>query len=184
MYRKTARCGPVGGDDLVKIASLIQQAHTEDGDAQVARALELVAGHVAQAPRVDRQGLAQHELHGEVGHARQTRIFVRFLEPPRGVCRLPRAAHKMVEPREKLGVGQHLPEPLPREGLKDDPRITRARPELGCQLVPQLVTGMIPGPTQIQCQLTQQRQTGPLIDIPGVIHSIELKTYHVSVLSG
>src|SRR5262249_53486043 len=51
---------------LPEIASLIEKPDSHNGNAQIARRLELISGDVAQAARVDGQSLTQHEFHTEV----------------------------------------------------------------------------------------------------------------------
>jgi hypothetical protein len=53
---------------LVEVALVVQDADADQRDAQVAGALEVVAGQHPQAAGVDRQALVQPELHREVGH--------------------------------------------------------------------------------------------------------------------
>jgi hypothetical protein len=73
----------VGGDDLAEVALLVEQPHTDHRHAEVARRLEQVAGDVAEPAGVNRQGLAQRELHAEVGHGPQRRVGTGALEPRR-----------------------------------------------------------------------------------------------------
>ena len=54
-------------DRLAKVALLVQQTNPHDRYAEIARGLELISCHIAQAPCIDRQSLAQHEFHAEVG---------------------------------------------------------------------------------------------------------------------
>src|SRR5580692_2786919 len=60
-------------DCLSKITLLIEQSHAHDWHAQIATRFELIARHIAQASRVDRQRLAQAELHAEIRDAPQRR---------------------------------------------------------------------------------------------------------------
>ena len=64
---KNSICSPVGAEGLPEVALLPQQADADHRHAQVAGRLEEVAGQDAQAAAVDGQGLAEAELHAEVG---------------------------------------------------------------------------------------------------------------------
>ena len=66
---------------LAEIALLVQQPHADDRHAQIAGRLELIAGHVAEPARVDRQGLAQHEFHAEIRDAAERRLRMGLLKP-------------------------------------------------------------------------------------------------------
>ena len=68
-------------DLLAEIALLIQQPDADDRHAQVVRRLELIAGHVAQPARINRQRLAEHVLHAEIRDRLERRIRVGLLEP-------------------------------------------------------------------------------------------------------
>ena len=73
----------VGVERLAEVALLIQQAHADERDAQIAGRFEMVAGENAQAAGVDRQALGQAELHREIGDAGLGRrfVFIVALEP-------------------------------------------------------------------------------------------------------
>ena len=60
-------------DFLTKISLLVEQTYANHRDAQIARCLELIAGNVPEPARINRQGLTQHELHGEVCNRRESR---------------------------------------------------------------------------------------------------------------
>src|SRR5713101_7421829 len=70
-------------DDLAEVALLIKDADADHRQTEITCRLQLVAGDVAEATRVDREGLAERELHAEVGHASQRRLAERLLEPGR-----------------------------------------------------------------------------------------------------
>ena len=52
---------------LAEVAVLVDQADADQGQAQIAGRLQVVAGEDAEAARVERQALVQTELEGEVG---------------------------------------------------------------------------------------------------------------------
>ena len=76
-------------DFLPKITLLVEQTHADHRDAQIARCLELIAGDVSEATRVNRQRFAQHELHREVCDRLQGRIRMRPLKPRVRLLRCP-----------------------------------------------------------------------------------------------
>ena len=94
--QRLLRAVPV--DHLAEIALLVEQSDADDRHAQIAGRLELIAGHVAQAARVDRQRLAQHELHAEIGHAASAATADELCWNHAGrLRRLPPAPHQVVD---------------------------------------------------------------------------------------
>jgi hypothetical protein len=67
-----------------------------------------------------------------------------------GVLSLP-ARERLQPPAEIRILAQRL-QLRARNGLNDDPWVTRETPQLGLNLFPQLVGGMAPGPLQVQCE--------------------------------
>ena len=65
---------PVGVERLTEVALGVKQADGDQGDPQVAGALQMIAGQHAQAARIDRQALVQPELGGEVRDRTSPRI--------------------------------------------------------------------------------------------------------------
>ena len=65
---------------LAEVAVPVEEADADEGHAEVAGRLEVVAGEHAEAARVLREGLGDAELGGEVGHRAQ-RGAVAGLEP-------------------------------------------------------------------------------------------------------
>ena len=61
----------VDGQELAEVARPVEEAHADQGHAEVARRLEVVAGEDAQAAGVLRQRLRDAELGREVGHQPQ-----------------------------------------------------------------------------------------------------------------
>ena len=55
-------------EPLPEIALVVVEADADERDAEVGRALDVVAGQDAEAAGVDRQRLVQAELGREVGH--------------------------------------------------------------------------------------------------------------------
>jgi hypothetical protein len=65
----------------------------------------LIAGHVAEPARVDRQGFAQHEFHAEVGGAGQRCRRMILLKPRTRRDRVPPGTHKAVHLFAKNPIG-------------------------------------------------------------------------------
>ena len=143
-------------DDLAEVALLVKQSHADHRHPEVAGGLQLVAGDVAQSARVDRQGLAQHELHAEVGGTGQLRVRMCPLEPRRRLhlptSRLDHALDVLAE----RGLGQQLFDPFARDRLQDDPRVVRAFPQFGIKAPPDLIGRVVPRPAHIERQLSQR----------------------------
>ncbi len=68
-------------DVLAEVAALIEEPDGDDGNAEVAGGFQLIAGDIAEAARVDGQGVAQHEFHAEVGDRFERRVGVGLLKP-------------------------------------------------------------------------------------------------------
>ena len=100
-------------DQLAKIAVLVEQPHANHRHTQVTGGLELIAGHVAQAARVNGQGFAQHEFHAEIRHAVQRGLRVGLLKPPGRFGRLAPRLHQIVNDFAKSRIGQLTLELLP-----------------------------------------------------------------------
>ena len=155
VVREISLLGPRFVDDLTKIALLVEKPDADDRQAELARGLELIAGHVAQSPGIDRQGLAEHELHAEVGDGGQSGAGVVPLEPGRRVRLTAFVAQQAGDRLVKAGVGHGSAEPVPRHGLQDDPGTVGPLPEPRVELLPDLVGGMVPGPAHVEGQLGQ-----------------------------
>ena len=69
---------------LPEVALLVKQAHADQRDAEVGRALDVVAGQDAQAAGIDGQRLVQAELGGEVGHRARCAGRPHFARPRSG----------------------------------------------------------------------------------------------------
>ena len=126
-------------------------------DAQVAGALEVVAGQHAEAARVDRQALVQPELGREVGD--------RPRPQDRGVDRAPRVgvlevlgqpAERVVDPRVEGHLGGPPLELLGRQPLEELDRIVvDLPPERRVELAEQRDDVRLPGPPEVPGQLTE-----------------------------
>ena len=72
-------------DPLAEVAARVEEADADERDAELGRALEVVAGEDAQAAGVDRQALVNPELHAEVGDEQLVVLPSRTLPPADGV---------------------------------------------------------------------------------------------------
>ena len=70
---------------LAEVAFAVHQADADERQAEVAGALEVVAGEDAEAAGVDRHALVDAELGGEVGDRHRRRLRIGLLKPGRGV---------------------------------------------------------------------------------------------------
>src|SRR5579863_5258730 len=151
----------ITSDHLPEITLLIQQAHADAGHAEIAGRFQRVAGDVAEAAGIDRQCFAQHEFHAEVPYPLQHRAAVGAPKPMS--VRTRRLACELGEPLDasaEFALCQRLTEALLRNRVQDEPGIVRPRPEFWVEPAPQLVGCVVPGPSQIKRQLTQQRNVG------------------------
>lgn len=142
-------------DGLAEVPLLVQEPNADHRDAEVAPRLELVAGHVAEAAGVDGEGLAEAELHAEVGDPGEGRLGVTALEPGRGGRVLAPDTQERLDPAPVLRAGQDLLERGPRDRLQHDPRVVREGPELRLELGPKLVGAVVPRPAQVQRELRE-----------------------------
>ena len=103
-------------------------------------------------PGVDRQRLAQHELHAEVRRTAQCRLRMGLLKPGGRLRRLSPASREVIDLLAEGGLGRDPPELIPRDRLQHGPGIMREVPQHGIELPPHLIGGMVPRPAQIQRQ--------------------------------
>ncbi len=59
---------PLPVEGLEKITALVEKAHPDHGDVQVARRFQMIPRQDSQAPRVDGHGFVKAELGGKIGH--------------------------------------------------------------------------------------------------------------------
>ena len=123
-------------DHLAEIAMLVEQTDADDGHAEIAGGFELIAGHVAQAARIDREGFAQHEFHAKIGDAGEGSLGMFLLKPGGRCCRLPPGLHHAVKQLAKALVGQGARELIARHGLEHHVGMMRELPERGIEPPP------------------------------------------------
>ncbi len=145
-------------DDLTEIAVLIEQSHADHGHAEIARRLQLIARHVAQPARVDRQGLAQHVLHAEIGDAGQRRGGVVQLKPGRLRQRLPPGLDHSVEQPVEVRVRERLRQLGWRHILQHRVRVRVEGPGRRIEPPPHFIAAVVPGPAQVHRQFGQGGQ--------------------------
>jgi len=133
----------------------VEQPHSDDRDPEITGRLELIARHVAEAAGVDRQPLGQHELHAEVGDARERRVGVAQLEPGRSLLRLASGLQQALNAAAEGGIRHEPLDPVAGGTLQHDPWAVSQRPPVSVELLPQGIRGMVPGPTHIERQLCQ-----------------------------
>ncbi len=92
-------------DHLAKIALLIEQPYAHHRHAQVAGGFQLIASHIAQAPGVNGQGLAQHKLHAEIGAACQSSVRMILLKPCGRLGCLPAGFQQSVDLLSESWIG-------------------------------------------------------------------------------
>jgi len=137
---------------LAEVPLLVQQAHADQGNAQVGRALEVVAGQDAQAAGVDRQALVDAELRAEVGDHRMRLLRPDLVEPrrrPEIRAELIGDLPQLVE--ETLVLGQGLELLLRDQAQQLDRVVATFRPKAAVDPLEQGHALRIPGPIQVAC---------------------------------
>src|SRR6266852_280932 len=123
-------------DALPEISLLIQEADAIHGNAQVAGGLELVAGDIAEAARVNWQRVAQHEFHAEVGDRRDLRVRIRRLEPVRTRDVVFVVMENLFQLLAEVRIRETGTQSFARDRLKEDPCVMRERPEFRIEASP------------------------------------------------
>src|SRR6185312_4470305 len=131
-------------DHLAKIALSIEQAHTDDRNAQIAGSLELIARYIAESAGVNGQRFAQHEFHTEVRNGGQRGAWMGVLKPGGRLRRLPPDLQEILDALTEHRIGQQALDPLPRYCLQQPPGVMSEFPQGGVQLSPHLIGAMVP----------------------------------------
>ena len=79
---------PVAIEPLPEISLVVIQAHADERDPEIGRALEVISGQDAEAAGIDRNGLVEPELGGEVRHQARAEHA--------GVPRAPRSLRRQI----------------------------------------------------------------------------------------
>ena len=147
----------VGVERLAEVALVVEQADADQGDAQVAGALQVVAGQDPEAPRVDRQALVQPELGREVRD--RPRPEARGVDGAPGVVALEvlgQPPEGIVDPRVERHLGRTPLELLGRDPLEEVDRVVVGHaPERGIELAEQADDLRLPGPPEVPRQLSE-----------------------------
>jgi hypothetical protein len=141
-----------------EIAFLIEETDSDYRYAEIARGLEVVAGEDAEPAGIERQPLAEAELHAEIGHTRKCRRTVGEGEPARRLEIGPPCAREPFHLGDERAVRGERIQPRCRDFLQNDPGVRGAVPGLGVDLLPQRVRLMTPGPAQVECKLVKRRE--------------------------
>ena len=119
LYGYISCCQPRGVDDLPEVPDLVEEPYAHHRHAEVARSLEIVAGQDAEAAGVERQALAETELHAEVRDA---------LEPRPGiVLRVPARLAQIALPQRRSACRALPGRPGPRRASSSRSRETSCR---------------------------------------------------------
>ena len=135
---------PVFVDGLPEIALLVQQSHPDDRHSQVAGCLQLIPGDVAETSRIDRQRLAHHELHAEIGDGSQAGLRILVLEPGGRLVRPSPGLHEGIHQAAESRIGEGAPEAVFRDRLQESPGVVRELPLDGIEGSPHLVGAVVP----------------------------------------
>ncbi len=155
----------VRGERLAEIPAAIEQPHADDGHAQVAGRLEVVAGQDAQTTGVLRKHRCDPVLRREVPDRDRWRVRascmlrLKVLVPARCrqvvlqvLVREPHPLGEVVVTRERLQpVRRHRTEQLYRV-------VVDLVPDLRVDGGEQVAGGRVPGPTQVGAELTERGQ--------------------------
>ncbi len=147
----------VRSEHLAEVPLLVEQPDADERYAEIAGALEMIAGENAQAPGVDRQPFAQAELHREVGNAARSGSPEGRGEPARPF----QVSLPVVEPRlqftAKCFVGGSRLQPLLRRVQQHQKGIARALPRVGVDSRPETPREPAADPPKIERQLLKLR---------------------------
>ncbi len=143
---------------LREVPLAVEDRHAPDRHAQVGAALEMIAGQDPQPARVDRQGLVQAELGGEVGD--RTGI------ERGGVAARPVTARLDIGPQRSCGVfegravrgvaGARLDPDILHLGQERGRAVVDAPPEVGVDLPEERIELPAPCPAEVAGQLGEE----------------------------
>ena len=156
---------------LVEITALVQQADADEGQAEVAGGLEMIAGEDAEAAGIVGDALRQSEFRGEVGDAQFPGLGVRHREPAGGGEVLVQIRGRAVHLGQEGLVRGEFVEAFLIDAAQKQPRVMSALlPQVGIEHAEEFDGGVMPGPSQVQRELVQaleaRRQAGA--DVIGV----------------
>ena len=148
---------PIRVQGLPEIPLVVQQADAHQGDAQVARTLEVVARQDAQPAGIDGQALVEPELGGEVGDGAGSQAGGVRGAPTVGVLEVVvQAAEGVVDPRVEGHLGGAALELLGGDLLEELDRVVVGRPPEDRVEFPEEVDDVgLPGPPEVPRQLPE-----------------------------
>ena len=161
----------VGVDRLLEVAGAIEQPDADQRQAEVAGALQMVAGEDAEAAGVDRQRLVHAVLHREVGDRAAGVAGILAGEPgvaAGGEVALELADHRGVGLEEGVVLEQRIPVP-PFDVDQHLDRVVVERPGPRVDGREQLAGPGIPGPPEVVGEVVQPLDLVRQLDVGNVL---------------
>ena len=147
----------VGLQLLAEVALVVEEADADEGHAEAAGRLQVVAGQYAQAAGVLGQRLGDAELGGEVGHRAQRALPP--LEPAVGLHVTAQVVVDLGHERQERPVGgQGLEPEAVHVGQEPDRVVTGHLPGVGVDPAEQVLGPLVPGPAEVHGQGMEGRQ--------------------------
>ena len=157
LRRVALRLPALGRQRLREVAVPVEQAHADQGHAEIAARLQVIAGQDAQAARVLRQRGGDAVLGREVRHARRLSGQVRVsLIPARAVQVVRQLTLGLVQPVQEPAVAGQAGQALGRDlGQQRNRLLADALPSVRIDRGEQVQRLGMPRPAQIQHQPAQ-----------------------------
>ncbi len=145
----------VAAQALSEVAGSVEQADPDDGNAEIASGLQVIAGQDAQPSRVLRQGRGHSVLRGEVGDTGERCglgvALAAPLKPVRGTEVGVQIRNSSVDPLHEGGIRAQLGESISRYLAEQSHRITPApMPQLRVHRCEQVGRLRMPGPAEVE----------------------------------
>ena len=154
----------VDGELLAEVARAVEQPDADEGDAEVARRLQVVTGQHPQAAGVLRQCLRDAELRREVGHQPQRAGPLGLgagLEPAGGGEVAAEPVLGLLEVAEEARVGGQLVQAGAGDLAEEPDRVVgHGLPRVLVDPAEQVAGGLVPRPPQVHGQPLEGRQLG------------------------
>ena len=147
----------VPADALPEIRLAVEEADRHQRQAQVGRALEMIARQHAQAARVDGQRFVDAELRGKISDRADAQRAGMHRSPGAGGAEVvAQFTERAVDPRAQRGVaGQVLEAPGGEAGEHGDRVVVGGPERLRIEVAKQLDDVRVPGPPQVARQLRE-----------------------------
>src|SRR5690606_9125701 len=139
----------VGADRLAEVAPAVDEADTDEGDAQVGSRLQVVAGEDPQAPRVEGDRVVDAELGAQVGHRRLEVAAVAGVPGVLGAQVLVESPDRLPVPLLDVLPGLQLGPAVPFGAVEDVDRVAGRLPLVWVDRRPQGATGVVPRPPEV-----------------------------------